>query len=173
VSAAQSPTATERRGYGHVNALATPVRIAGELGIESSQLQQAAREPGTDQHGDATQAGAVFRTAGVALGRGIAAILNIANPGNLLLLLPTVLAQPAEGTAAANYTQAVEHALDRECFSTAAADARAGRPTLQIEPMDPEELLEARPARASVLDSFIAHTRGENTEWLAETTGSG
>jgi predicted NBD/HSP70 family sugar kinase len=85
--------------YGHVNALATPVRIAGELGIESSQVQQAARAPGTDQDGHVTREGAVFRTAGEALGRGIAAMLNIANPGNLLLLLPPELAQPAEGTA--------------------------------------------------------------------------
>jgi predicted NBD/HSP70 family sugar kinase len=169
--AAQAPT--QRRGYGHVSALATPARIAGELGIESSQLHQVADTPGTDQKGDDTPAGAVFRTAGDALGRGIAAMLNIANPGNLLLLLPKALAQPAEGTAAAHYAQAVEHALDAECFSTAAADARAGRRTLQIEPMDPEDLLKAEPARANVLDSFIAHARGDKAGWLAETTGSG
>jgi predicted NBD/HSP70 family sugar kinase len=169
--AAAAQASAERRGYGHVNALATPVRIAGELGIE--KLEQATGAPGTDPDGHDTRAGAVFRTAGDALGRGIAAMLNIANPGNLLLLLPKALAQPAEGTAAAHYTQAVEHALDRECFSTAAADARDGRRALQIEPMDPEDLLEAEPARASVLDSFIAHARGEKAGWLAETTGSG
>jgi ROK family len=153
--------------YGHVNALATPVRIAGELGIESSQVQQAARAPGTDQDGHVTREGAVFRTAGEALGRGIAAMLNIANPGNLLLLLPPELAQPAEGTAAAGYIQAIEHALDQECYSTAAADARAGRPTLQVESMDLDDLRKARPARVSVLDTFIAHARGERTEPLA------
>ena len=159
-------SAAEGGSHGHVNTLATPVRIAAELG-SSSQVQQAARAPGTDQDGHVTREGAVFRTAGEALGRGIAAMLNIANPGNLLLLLPPELAQPAEGTAAAGYIQAIEHALDQECYSTAAADARAGRPTLQIESMDLDDLRKARPARVSVLDTFIAHARGERTEPLA------
>jgi predicted NBD/HSP70 family sugar kinase len=155
------------RGYGHVDALATPARIAGELGIDVTQLQAAAQEPGTDQDGRTTRTGDVFRVAGDALGRGISAMLNIANPGNLLLLLPPELAKPANGSAAAQYTQAIENALDKECFSTAAADARAGRPTLQIEAMHPDDILEARSARVSVLDSFIAHARGDGTESLA------
>jgi predicted NBD/HSP70 family sugar kinase len=166
---AKAGTRATGSGYGHVNALATPIRIAGELGIDSSRLHEAARGLGTSRDGQITRAGAVFRTAGEALGRGIAAMLNIANPGNLLLLLPPELAQPAEGTAAAHYTQAIEQALDKECFSTAAADARAGRGVLKIEPMSLDDLREARPARVTVLDSFIAHARGENAESLADT----
>ena len=158
------------RGFGHVDALATPVRIAGELGIDDSDFPHAAAEPGTDQTGRTTRIGEVFRTAGEALGRGIAAMVNIANPGNLLLLLPPELADPAEGSAAAQYTQAIEQTLDRDCFWTAAADARAGRRTLQIEPMDPEDLQDARPARVSVLDRFIAHARGEEAGAVAEAT---
>lgn len=163
-------------GYGHVDALATPARIAAELGIEITDLWEAAQEPGTDEAGHATPAGDVFATAGEALGRGIAALLNIANPGNLLVLLPQELAESAEGTAAALYTQAIENALDKECFSTAAADARAGLHTVRIETLklgkDPDEdqdLQEIRPTTASVLDSFIAYARGEDTESLAKT----
>jgi predicted NBD/HSP70 family sugar kinase len=160
------------RGYGHVDALATPVRIAGELGIDGPDFGQAAREPGTDQAGHTTRIGEVFRIAGEALGRGIAAMVNVANPGNLLLLLPPELAEPTEGSAAAQYTQAIEHALDRDCFTAAASDARAGRPTLQIEPMDPEDLQDALPARVSVLDRFIAHARGEESPDAADATST-
>jgi hypothetical protein len=160
------------RGYGHVDALATPVRIAGELGIDGPDFGQAAREPGTDQAGHTTRIGEVFRIAGEALGRGIAAMVNVANPGNLLLLLPPELAEPTDGSAAAQYTQAIEHALDRDCFTAAASDARAGRPTLQIEPMDPEDLQDALPARVSVLDRFIAHARGEESPDAVEATST-
>lgn len=150
-----------------------PARIAGEIGIDATQLQAAAQEPGTDQHGRTTRTGDVFRIAGEALGRGISAMLNIANPGNLLLLLPPELAKPAHGSAAIQYIQAVENALDKECFSTAAGDARAGRSALQVETMHPNDILEARSARASVLDSFIAHARGDGAESLAKIRETG
>lgn len=161
-------------GYGHVDALATPTRIAGELGIEPAQLPAAAREPGTDERGRPTPAGAVFQAAGQGLGRGIAAMLNVANPGNLLLLLPPELATAAEGSAGARYTLAVETALDQDCFATAAADARAGRARLRVESLDPDDAATgARAAAACVLDSFIAHARGEDTESLTEAARTG
>jgi len=168
---ARTSQRTEGAGYGHVDALATPTRIAGELGIRFSRFAAAAREPGTDESGNQTRAGEVFRTAGQALGRGIAALLNIANPGNLLLLLPPELVSPAAGTAAAQYRQAVEAALDKDCFSTAAADARAGRASLFVEPVDPEDAYQgARAAAACVLNSFIARAWGNDTGTLAEAT---
>ena len=43
-------------------------------------------------------------------------MVNIANPGNLLVLSPPVLAEAAAGTAADQYRQAIEVALDRGCF---------------------------------------------------------
>jgi predicted NBD/HSP70 family sugar kinase len=163
---AATPARIAGRGYGHVDALATPARIAGELGI---QFQQAAQEPGTGPGGNQTRAGKAFAAAGEALGRGIAAMLNITNPASLLLLLPPELTRPAEGTAAAEYLRAVERALDKDCFSSAAADARAGRATLLAEPADPSDAFEGAQAAATcVLDSFIAHARGEETESLAE-----
>jgi hypothetical protein len=112
----------------------------------------------------------VFGAAGQALGRGVAAMLNVANPVSLLLLLPPALASPAEGSNAAEYTRAVERALDRDCFSSAAADARAGRPTLLTESTGPYPFTGAQAAAVCVLDSFLAYTRGEDTESLADTS---
>jgi hypothetical protein len=158
-----------RRGYGHVDAIATPARIAGELGLRSSAFQRAAEQPSTRPDGSLTRDGDVFRTAGQALGRGIAALLNITNPANLLLLLPPELARPTAHTAAAEYRLAVEKALDGECFSTAATDARAGRDSLLVEPVDPDDAFQGAQAAAQcVLDSFISYARGEDTESLAE-----
>jgi len=165
-NAAAAPAGSAGRGYGHVDALATPARIAGELGIH---FWHAAQEPGTGPGGSQTRAGEVFGAAGEALGRGIAVMLNITNPARLLLLLPPELARPAEGTAAAEYLKAVERALDKDCFSSAAADARAGRPTLLAEPADSADAFEgAQAAAVCVLDSFIARARGEETQPLAE-----
>jgi ROK family len=162
---------TGHRGYGHVDAIATPARITGELGLRSSRFQHAAEQPGTRQDGTLTREGEVFRTAGQALGRGIAALLNIANPANLLVLLPPELAHPTEHTAAAQYRTAVEKSLDQDSFSTAAIDARAGRESLLTEPVDPDDAFQGAQAAATcVLDSFISYARGEDTESLAEAT---
>jgi len=164
--AAATPGGLQGRGYGHVDALATPARIAGELGIGFSQ---AAQEPSTGPGGSQTRAGEVFGTAGEALGRGIAAMLNITNPASLLVLLPPELARPVEDTAAAEYLRAVERALAEDCFSSAAADARSGRATLLVQPTGPSGAFEGAQAAATcVLDSFIAYARGEDTESLAE-----
>jgi ROK family len=157
------------RGYGHVDAIATPARITGELGLPSSGFQHAAEQPGTRPDGSLTREGEAFRTAGQALGRGIAAMLNITNPASLLLLLPPELANPAEHTAAAEYRTAVEKTLDKDSFSTAAIDARAGRESLLTESVDPDDVIQGAQAAATcVLDSFISYARGEDTESLAE-----
>ena len=167
---AGAASSIDDRGYGHVDALASPARIAGELGDRVRGLR--ARCPGSaaGPDGRLTRAGEVFGAAGQALGRGVAAMLNVANPVSLLLLLPPALASPAEGSNAAEYTRAVERALDRDCFSSAAADARAGRPTLLTESTGPYPFTGAQAAAVCVLDSFLAYTRGEDTESLADTS---
>ncbi len=140
--------------YGHVNALATPARIEGELGIP---FNQAARRKAD---ADARVASA-FRTAGEALGRGIGAVLDIANPARVLLLLPPALAQAEPGTAAAEYKAAVERAADKYSFSSATG-ADGSQSTLIIEDMDSDDDVKgARDVAACVLDSFIAYARGE------------
>ena len=96
-------------------------------------------------------------------------MLNIANPASLLLLLPAALTNPAAGSTAAEYTRAVERTLDRDCFSSAASDARGGRPALLVESTGQHAFAGAQAAAVCVLDSFLAHARGEDTESLADT----
>jgi len=154
--------------FGHVDALATPSRIEGELGIP---FARAARQRATLPNGQLTRAGAAFRTAGEALGRALAAVFNLTDPASFLLLLPNTLAHAAEGTAAAEYRKSVDKTLGRLAFSCAADDARNGGRTVLVEGMDPDDAVSgARAAAACVLDSFIAYARGEDTESLAEGT---
>jgi hypothetical protein len=128
--AAGVPPRDDDRGYGHVDALATPARIAGELGIGPGDFARAAQEPaGPD--GRPTRTGEVFGAAGQALGRGIDVMLTIADPVSALLLLPPALARPTMGSAAAEYARAVERVLNRGCFSS------SGRPALLVESTGP------------------------------------
>ena len=142
------------RGFGHLETLATPDRIAGQTGLP---FEQAARQP-LDRRSPVT---AAFRTGGEALGRGISAMLDIANPGQILLLLPESLARAEKGTAAAAYESALRSAVDRYSYS-AALDGAVSRPTLIMDEIDPDgSVSAAQAAAACVLDSFIAYARGE------------
>lgn len=142
------------RAYGHVEALATPARIAGQLGMPFERAVRQRQVKGST-------AAAAFETAGDALGRGISTLLEITGPAQLLLLLPTALARAEEGTAAAAYTRAVENAIDRYSFLTADDD---GQPLLVIEEIDPDDAIKGTQAAAAcVLDSFIAYARGEES----------
>jgi predicted NBD/HSP70 family sugar kinase len=143
------------RGFGHLEALATPARIAGQTGLP---FEQAAREP-YDQRSPVT---AAFATAGEALGRGISTMLDIANPGQLLLLLPESLARAVEGTAAVAYKRALLTAVHRYSYSTAAGDP-AHPATLIIDEVAPDDADAdaAQAAAVCVLDRFIAYARGE------------
>jgi hypothetical protein len=49
-------------------------------------------------------------------------------------------------------------------------DARAGRAALLVESTDHDPFTGARAAATCVLDSFLAHARGEDTESLADTS---
>jgi len=145
------------RGYGHLEALATPARIAGQTGLP---FEQAARAP-YDQRSPLT---AAFATAGEALGRGISTMLDIANPGQLLLLLPESLARPVEGTAAVAYKRALLTAVRRYSYFTAADDDDPLHPpTLIIDDIaaDEADADAAQAAAVCVLDHFIAYARGE------------
>jgi len=152
--------------YGHVDALATPVRILGELG--RSDLQEAASLPSQSREGRQTAAAQTFETAGTALGRGLAALINIINPARIILLLPTALADPAPETAGQKYLEAVETTID-QAFSTGPLDARAHEAALTIHRLEqlddraldqPIEVIGARGAAITVVDAFIDHARG-------------
>jgi predicted NBD/HSP70 family sugar kinase len=140
------------RPYGHLEALATPARIAGQTGMA---FEQAARQPYNE---DSPITGA-FATAGDALGRGISAMLDITNPGQLLLLLPKAITKAAEGSAAAAYKVAVYAAVRLYSYS---AGHQGDQDVLLIEAMDPDDVLLGTQAAATcVLDSFISYARGE------------
>lgn len=139
------------RAYGHVATLATPARIAGEVGMA---FETAACQP----RSGGSPVTAAFATAGDALGRGVSAVLDIADPEQLLLLLPAALANAEDGTAAAAYKVALANAVGM--YSAAAG--LGSQPPLIIEAMDPDDDARgARAAAACVLDSFIAYARGD------------
>jgi predicted NBD/HSP70 family sugar kinase len=152
--------------YGHVDALAPPTRILGELG--RSDLQSAASLPSRSREEKKTAAAQVFETAGTALGRGLAALINVINPARIVLLLPASLAEAAPGTAGNEYLQAIESAVD-QAFSTGPLDARAHESRLTIHRLDqlddhaPDQSIEvsgARGAAITVLDAFVDYARG-------------
>jgi hypothetical protein len=153
--------ATARAG---TSALASPARIAGEF-HRVRGLRAVPRRPAVARR--LTRAGGFRR--GRAGPAGVPRDAQRRQPGQLAA--PPALASPAEGSNAAEYTRAVERALDRDCFSSAAADARAGRPTLLTESTGPYPFTGAQAAAVCVLDSFLAYTRGEDTESLADTPG--
>jgi predicted NBD/HSP70 family sugar kinase len=153
--------------YGHVEAIATPVRILGELA--RSDLQEAASLPGRHKDGKPTRAAQVFQQAGRALGRGLAGLIDITNPARLLLLLPPALAGPAPSTAGADYLHAVK-ATVAAAFSTGAQDAKLTVDTLgrigglasEGEGMPQAEdmaVVGARAAAITVLDALVEHAR--------------
>jgi hypothetical protein len=118
-------------------------------------FEQAARQP-YDEKSPVT---AAFKTAGDALGRGISAMLDITNPGQLLLLLPPVLAKAPADSAAAAYTAEVYAAVDRYSYSVGRQGDQA---VVVIEAIDPDDAITSTQAAATcVLDSFIAYARGE------------
>jgi hypothetical protein len=164
VDAAGQSVGKDDRGYGHVDALATPARIAGELGIRFRDFARAAQGPGAGPDGRLTRMGEVFRAAGQALGRGVDVILNIADPVSLLLLLPPALACPAEGSAASEYTGAVERAMNRGRSSC------GGRPVLLVESTGPYPFAGARAPATCVLDTFLAHARSSDSGSLPDTS---
>jgi predicted NBD/HSP70 family sugar kinase len=160
---------------GHVDCLATPVRICGELGVVD--FDAAALAPAVDATtGEKTTTGEVFDRAGTALGRGLVDLINLVNPSRVLLLVPDALSRPPRASAAAAYLTAMEDVV-RTAFSTGAADARAGARRLTTRALtdiadlhdsgmddvdaDPGDVVQARAAAATVLEAFLARAAGQ------------
>jgi hypothetical protein len=103
-------------------------------------------------------AATVFREAGTGLGRGLEAMINIVNPGDLMLRLPRVLAAAKPQTSGAQYLSAVENAVN-EAFSTGALDARNGKQRLSVEAVDDNQVPRygAIAAASTVLNAFLDH----------------
>jgi predicted NBD/HSP70 family sugar kinase len=162
---------------GHVDCYSTPKRMETALG---TTLAQAGRAPAVDAKGDRTREAEIFRVGGLALGQGIASIVNVVNPARVLLVLPGDLAmddrrtqhisdaegpghagRARRGTAAAAYLEAVEEALSTYSFSLGASDARAGEGRLRVQVLDTHETEQqgAICAAIRVLDAFVMHAR--------------
>ncbi|WP_143230345.1 ROK family protein [Actinosynnema sp. ALI-1.44] len=138
--------------FGHVEVLATPSRIRGELGV--TDLQAAAATPSVDAEGNHTREYRVFTRAGTGLGRGLAHTITLVNPGRLILKLPPVLIEYSPEKAASAYLTAVKREINT-VFSTGAADAE-----LIVEAFDDVLVTGARAAAVCVIDAFIEHLRG-------------
>jgi predicted NBD/HSP70 family sugar kinase len=152
---------------GHVDTFATTCRIRGELGVKTlAELAAEAESPGLIEEPDVIRlspAATVFREAGTGLGRGLEAMINIVNPGELMLRLPRVLAAAKPQTSGAQYLSAVENAIN-EAFSTGANDARNGKQRLSVEAVDDNQVAHegALAATTTVLNAFLDHARERN-----------
>jgi hypothetical protein len=154
--------------YGHVDTLATPSRIEGQLANlkpdeRSISLEQAAATrralPVEDQLVISEEAKVLHR-AGRALGRVLAHIVNIVNPGQLVLLLPEALATPAPQSSGSEYLEAAELELDG-AYSTGPSDARGGRIRLTVHGYAEDALAcdGAVAAATAAFNAFIEHAR--------------
>ena len=159
----------DHKMYGHVDTLATPSRIEGHLAAlkpdeRTITLEQAAAAPRALLMEDRfvlTEEAQVLRRAGRALGRGLAHIVNIVNPGQLVLLLPSPLARPAHQSSGTEYLDAAEFELD-SAYSTGPADARGGGIRLTVHSYGDDELARdgAVAAATTAFSAFIEHARG-------------
>jgi predicted NBD/HSP70 family sugar kinase len=127
----------DRKKYGHVDCVAVPARIEGQLAAlkgEKISLEKAAAAPLAVPRENAlvfSEEAIVLRRAGRALGRTLAAMINILNPGQLILLLPDALATPLPQSSGTEYRAAVESEVDG-AYSTGPDDARNGHFRLPV-----------------------------------------
>ena len=137
--------------FGHVDALATPARVRGELGI--AKLDDMAGAAVGEK--DYSRACGVFGRSGSALGRALAHVSNTVNPSKLIVYLPVALAEPAHGSAAATYLDG----MMAEASGAFAAGKRPGYIAVRAQPPGEQGLaqLGARAAAICVLESFIEH----------------
>jgi predicted NBD/HSP70 family sugar kinase len=192
----------DRKRYGHVETLATPVRIEGQLAAltgEKISLEKAAAAPSARAALDAAAARAavtqdqeaarearieaahadlavlrekalvftdeavVLRRAGRALGRCLVNMINLLNPGQIILRLPEALATPIPQSSGAEYLAAVESEVDG-AYSTGPDDARNGHHLLTVQGYADNRVAYdgAVAAATTVLNAFIEHARGRD-----------
>src|SRR5262249_51898208 len=131
----------DHRLVGHVDTVATPSRIEGQLaavlGDDNVSLAKAADAPravpggGEPGHLVVSEEAKIMHRAGRGLGRGLAHMINVVNPGQIVLLLPEPLANPQPGSSGTEYVEAAEREVDN-AYSTGPADARGGEGHLRL-----------------------------------------
>ena len=160
----------DRGKYGHLDTLAVPARIEGELAAlkgEKVSLAKAAAAPrllpSDERSLMASDEAVVLRRAGRALGRAIAHMINTLNPSQIVLRLPEALAKPAAGSSAKEYLDAAESEIDR-AYSTGPADARGQHSLLHIQSYVEEQVARdgAIAAATTVFNAFIEHAYGRD-----------
>lgn len=160
---------TRDKKYGHVDCLAVPARIEGQLADlkgETVSLEKAATAPlavARENEFVLSEEAIALRRAGRALGRCLAAIINIVNPGQLVLLLPEALATPLPQSSGAEYRAAVESEVDG-AYSTGPDDARNGHFRLPVLGYAEDEIARygAVAAATTVFNAFVEHARGRD-----------
>ena len=160
----------DRKAYGHVDTLAVPARIEGQLAAlkhgEKISLEKAAAAPLAVPRDNAvvlTDEAIVLQRAGQALGRAITHMINTLNPGQVVLRLPEALAAPLPQTSGTEYRDAAEREVDR-AYSTGPADARGQHFRLTVHGYADNQVAEdgAVAAATTVLNAFIEHGRGRD-----------
>ena len=164
-------SATDHKAYGHVDTLAVPARIEGQLASlkknEKITLEEAADAPLAVPSGESlmfTDEAVVLRRAGRALGRALAHVINTVNPGQIVLRLPDALAKPAPQTSGTEYLDAVEREVNR-AYSTGPEDARGGHLRLTVQSYTGDEQVfheGAVAAATTAFNAFIEHARGRD-----------
>jgi len=161
---------TDRKAYGHVDTLAVPARIEGQLaalkGGEKISLEKAAAAPVAVPRGDTlvlTDEAVVLRRAGRALGRAITHMINTLNPRPLVVRLPEALAKPAPQSSGTEYLDAVEREVDH-AYSTGPADARGELLRLTVQSYADDQVAHdgAVAAATTVFNAFIEHAQGHD-----------
>jgi hypothetical protein len=105
----------------------------------------------------------VLRRAGRGLGRGLAHMINVVNPGQLVLFLPAPLATPAPQSSGTEYLEAAEREIDT-AYSTGPSDARGGGRRLTVQSYADDDIAEqgAVAAATTAFNAFIEHARGRD-----------
>jgi predicted NBD/HSP70 family sugar kinase len=166
---------TGHKMYGHVDTVATPSRIEGQLATvlptdDDVSLAKAAASPRAVPvpgagPGDlvVSEEAKIMHRAGRGLGRGLAHIINVVNPGQIVLLLPEPLANPLPGSSGTEYVEAAEREID-SAYSTGPSDARGGEDHLRLAihsyADDTIALDGAVAAATTAFNAFTEHARG-------------
>jgi predicted NBD/HSP70 family sugar kinase len=135
----------------HLDAYATPQRIADALGLESVGEFHSAGRTGK-------KAERVFEDAGLALGHGLATLVTVANPKQLIVQLPPMLHEEgASGRFGELYRKAAAAEVQRS-FSTGGQTAILWRrPLVTTSGL---AVMCARAAAVRVFTEFIDHLAG-------------
>ena len=160
----------DRKKYGHADTLAVPARIEGELAALNNgdviTLEKAAAAPRTVYRGEmlaVSDEARVLGRAGRALGRALVSMIDLLNPGQIVLRLPEALATPIPQSSGNDYLDAVEGEVDG-AYSTGPHDARHHHFRLTVQAYAEAQVARAGAVAAATtaFNAFLEHARGRD-----------